>query len=78
MDVGEIIRLKRKELKESQGRFGKRFGISHAAVSDLERGVTTHIPSKLFELLFYSKTRVQCSSCDGKGYVEVEPKIKAL
>lgn len=51
MDVGKLTREKRIELGENQNKFGKRFGISHAAVSDIERGITKHIPSKLIELL---------------------------
>lgn len=78
MNVGEIIRNKRIELGETQKRFGKRFEISHAAVSDLERGITKHIPLKLFELLFFGKTRIECPNCHGKGNIEIEPQIKAL
>lgn len=35
-----LIRQKRKRMKLSQGLFGAMFGVSHAAVSDWERGVT--------------------------------------
>ena len=36
----ELIKQKRADLSESQTVFGKRFGVSHAAVSDWERGVS--------------------------------------
>lgn len=36
----ELIYKKRKELKESQAEFGKRFDVSQAAVSDWERGIS--------------------------------------
>lgn len=55
MNIFEIIKVKRLALKESQSEFGKRFGISHAAISDLERGKTTHIPVKLIELIFLDR-----------------------
>jgi len=51
MNVGELTKEKRLELGENQEKFGKRFGVSHASISDIERGVTTHIPVKLTELL---------------------------
>jgi len=34
----DLIIAKRKQLNESQSTFGKRFGLSHAAISDIERG----------------------------------------
>lgn len=63
---------------ESQEEFGKRFGISHAAVSDLERGITDHIPTKIFELIFYGEIKKACPSCHGDGYIKVKPQIEAL
>ncbi len=36
----ELVKIKRELLGESQGAFGKRFGVSHAAVSDWERKVS--------------------------------------
>lgn len=36
----EAIKEKRKELLETQTEFGRRFGVSHASVSDWERGVS--------------------------------------
>lgn len=36
----EQIKQKREKLKESQTTFGKRWDVSHAAVSDWERGIT--------------------------------------
>lgn len=40
MNFPQLIKQTRIKLKESQGEFGKRFGISHAAVSDYERGTS--------------------------------------
>lgn len=39
MDFPELIRSTRKELNETQTAFAKRFDVSHAAVSDWERGI---------------------------------------
>jgi DNA-binding transcriptional regulator YiaG len=36
----EIIKKIRRTLRENQTQFGQRFAVSHAAVSDWERGVT--------------------------------------
>ncbi len=44
------ILAKRKELKESQGEFGKRFGVSHAAVSEWEAG-KCEAPYKVIEFV---------------------------
>ena len=49
--INELILDKRKELGENQEQFAKRFGFSRVAVSDLERGITTHIPVKLIEII---------------------------
>lgn len=40
VEVGERIRLARRRLGLTQRGLGERLGVSHAAVSDLERGVT--------------------------------------
>lgn len=61
MNVGDLIKQKRLQLKENQSVFGERFNISHAAVSDMERGKTTHIPYKLIELLFSNLNK--CKEC---------------
>ena len=52
MKIKELIKNKRIELKESQEDFGKRFGLSHAAISDLERGVTLSITEHMMNFLF--------------------------
>ena len=36
----ELIKAKRLELSESQAEFGARFGVTYAAVSEWERGVS--------------------------------------
>lgn len=47
----DLIKQKRLELKESQSEFGKRFGLSHAAISDIERGVSTHVQLELIDFV---------------------------
>lgn len=48
--ISQLVKNKRKELKETQAQFGKRFNLSHAAISDIESGKTEHIGEKM--LLF--------------------------
>lgn len=38
MNIPQLIKNKRLSLKESQNEFGKRFGVTHASVSDWETG----------------------------------------
>lgn len=52
MKINELVYQKRKELGEDQSTFGKRFRISHAAISDIERGVTTSLSFEMIEFLF--------------------------
>lgn len=52
MKINELVYKKRRELKEDQSTFGKRFGISHAAISDIERGVTTSLSFEMIEFIF--------------------------
>jgi transcriptional regulator with XRE-family HTH domain len=42
----ELIKQKRKQLGESQTEFGKRFNVSHAAVSQWESG-TNDVPGEV-------------------------------
>jgi transcriptional regulator with XRE-family HTH domain len=76
--LGKLIIDKRAELKESQAEFGKRFGLSHAAISDMERGVTTHYPADLFLFLFPIKYQVTCPTCKGEGFITEQREIKGL
>jgi len=39
-EIGERIRLERLRLRLSQAELGKRLGVTHAAVSDIERAQT--------------------------------------
>jgi transcriptional regulator with XRE-family HTH domain len=48
VDIGERIMLARRRAGLSQRAFGERLGISHAAVSDLERGKTKPDLDNLF------------------------------
>lgn len=52
MKIPELIREKRLSLNESQSEFAMRFGLSHAAISDIERGVSNHLSFDMIELLF--------------------------
>lgn len=52
MKIKDLVKNKRKELKESQEEFGKRFGVSHAAVSDLETGKTKRIDEDMLNFVF--------------------------
>lgn len=47
MKIAELVKNKRLEIKETQSEFGKRFNLSHAAISDMERGVTTSINEQM-------------------------------
>ncbi len=49
--IKDLIKQKRLGLKESQTEFGKRFGVSHASISDIERGKTSHIPIGIVEFI---------------------------
>lgn len=44
----------------SQEELGKKIGVSHASISDMERGETKHLPIILVEMLF----------CEGWKYSE--------
>lgn len=52
MTIGEKIRAKRVELKEDQITFGKRFNVSHASISDMERGKTQHFHKNILNFVF--------------------------
>lgn len=51
LKMNELIREYRLVRKLSQSDLGKELGVSHAAVSDLERGRTLKMSPKLFHLL---------------------------
>lgn len=70
MQINDLIKQRRLYLKESQAEFGKRFGISHAAVSDIENGKVTHISTDMIQFVFQGVIKVSCSTCAGKGYIE--------
>ena len=52
MTIGEKIKQKRLELDEDQKTFGKRFGVSHASVSDMERGKTEYFHKNVLNFVF--------------------------
>jgi len=64
MTIPERIKKKRQDLKESQTVFGRRFGKSHAAVSDWEVG-KTEAPYVVIE--FCLPRSVKCPVCKGEG-----------
>ena len=51
MSFNDLIEECRQSTGLSQEQFGKILGVSHAAVSDLERGRTSRISQKLFHVL---------------------------
>jgi DNA-binding XRE family transcriptional regulator len=58
------IKAKRQKLKETQAQFGKRFGKSHAAVSEWESG-KAEAPDVVIE--FCLPRSVKCPVCKGEG-----------
>lgn len=72
MNFGEMIKAKRKNLKETQEEFGKRFEVSHASVSDWEAN-KTEAPYKVINFILQDRTyRERCNQCGGTGYVTRE------
>ena len=49
MKINEQIKTYRLGRGLSQEQLGNELGVSHAAISDMERGITSHIPTKLIE-----------------------------
>jgi transcriptional regulator with XRE-family HTH domain len=70
MNIKELLKAKRLELHESQAEFGKRFGVSHAAISDIERGVTTSYTQAMIDLVLSGVTKTRCTACNGSGWIE--------
>lgn len=64
--IPQQIKGKRKQLGETQAVFGKRFGKSHAAVSEWESG-KAEAPYEVLE--FCLPKAVQCPVCKGGGKV---------
>lgn len=52
MTIGEQIKKTRTELKEDQSTFGKRFGVSHASISDMERGKSQYFHRGILNFIF--------------------------
>ena len=68
--ISELIIKKRNFLNESQSKFGKRFGLSHAAISDLENGKTKSIEEDMLNFVINHcvhdwevKTYLECVKC---------------
>ncbi len=57
---------------ESQKEFGKRFGVSHVAVSDWESG-KSDAPNRVIEELM-SYMYVDCDKCGGTGQIKLKVK----
>lgn len=71
MNIPVLIKNKRSELKETQAEFGRRFGVSNAAVSDWESGKSEAGYKTInFCLQGVEVNRVSCSVCKGRGYIE--------
>jgi len=62
--IPQQIKEKRKDLGETQAQFGKRFGKSHAAVSEWESG-KAEAPYVVIE--FCLVRSVKCPVCKGEG-----------
>lgn len=75
MKINKYIKAKRKQLGETQAQFGKRFGVSHAAVSDWEAG-KSEAPYKVLEY-FLSKEvhHITCPACHGSGTLQITKPI---
>ena len=56
MKINELIRKYRLDKHLSQEELGNMLGVSHASVSDMERAVTNHLPTKLVEMLMGIET----------------------
>ena len=67
MKIHELIKKYRLSRGLSQSEYGKELGISHAAISDIERGKTTHIPAKVVEHIMGFEI---CEYCNGSGLKE--------
>ena len=64
--IPEHIKAKRQQLGETQAVFGKRFGKSHAAVSEWESG-KTEAPYVVIEFCLQIQKSVKCPICKGEG-----------
>ena len=64
--IPQQIKGKRKDLGETQAQFGKRFGKSHAAVSEWEAG-KAEAPYVVIEFCLPRSVTVKCPICKGEG-----------
>lgn len=72
MNFSKLIKDKRHELNESQSQFGRRFNMSHAAVSDWESGKSE---APYVVLSFCMKEYfIDCPYCKGSGQIPVPNK----
>ena len=73
MKISEWVKNKRLSLGQNQKEFGFRFGLSHAAISDMERGKVKHISEDMLNFILqgcehrvreYRKTYIaKCKFC---------------
>lgn len=79
MKIAELIKNKRAELNESQEEFGKRFNLSHAAISDLERGKTKSIEEDMLNFIlpvaFYGKSETEVRA---EEYEEIIKRLEVM
>lgn len=66
MKIPEYIKAKRRQLRETQGQFGKRFGVSYATISAWESG-KAEAPYMVIEFCLEILRLVECPICKGKG-----------
>lgn len=73
MTIPQLIKRKRLELKENQTDFGKRFGVTHASVSEWESG-KSEASYMVIEFILDIKFEKfsTCHMCNGTGIVKVK------
>lgn len=63
MDIPKLVKQKRLELKESQVEFAKRFGITHANISDIERGKRKSLSFEMIEFIIPNDPTIITTHC---------------
>lgn len=74
----DLIKQKRLELKESQAEFGKRFGLSHAAISDIERGITKNVSLDLIDFVLNRRCENCLANLHDQRIIELEDRVQKI
>lgn len=69
MNIPALIKAKRLSLSESQSKFGKRFGVTHAAVSDWEAD-KSEAPYRVISFILIDLLDNKCPHCKGTGIIK--------